>query len=168
MSNSHDEIDTAMAITRDEKSLVLEKQGHGAHIIIYGVLGLFFCVSALMFIAMLVWLVVMFLGGVYSTFSGATAPMSMDVFGALSLASIGVVAPLAIFITATVKFGRGTHHSLRGYAQVRRELANLREKRDAQGGDISLISEDVEGGELSMIAGEKGALSDAESDASGA
>jgi hypothetical protein len=32
---------------------------------------------------------------------------------------------------------------------------------EAQGGEVSLIAEDAEGGELSMLEGEKGALTEA-------
>ena len=167
MSNSHDEIDTAMVSAGDVKDLVLEKQNHGAHVVVYSGLSLFIAVPALVFIAMFMWIVAAVLSGVYGMLVGGT-PMKMSMGLVLFSTGVGVVIPMVIFIVAAVGFGRSARQSAREYSSARTMLATLREKREAQGGDISLISEDVEGGELSMIAGEKGALSDAESNAFGA
>ena len=167
MSNSHDEIDTAMVIAGDVKDLVLEKQNHGAHVVVYSGLSLFIAVPALVFITMFMWIVATVLSGVYGMLVGGT-PMDTSMGIVLFSTGVGVVIPMVIFIVAAVGFGRSASQSVRGYTSARRKLETLREKRDAQGGDISLTSEDVEGGELSMIAGEKGALSDAESNVSGA
>ena len=161
MGEPHEDTSTAMMAVGDMDSLALEKQRQVTHVVVYSGLSLLLVLPAFLFIVMFMVLIAMFLAGAYGYLVGGAMPMSVDLLWELAVALLGVLAPMVIFIVGTLKFGRSARRSALEYKETQRIIAKARHMLEAQGGEVSLIAEDVEGGELSMLEGEKGALTEA-------
>lgn len=149
-----------MLVGGDVNSLARAKRSHGVHAVVYGAVSALSLVPTVFAILFYLFLIAMVVMGVYGNFLGGPTLMPMSALWGIMLATIGALCPLGLTIAITVAFSKRTRASVLEYAETSRALVETRHMLEAQGGEVSLIAEDAEGGELSMLEGEKGALSE--------
>jgi membrane protein implicated in regulation of membrane protease activity len=82
---------------------------------------------------------------------------------------LGLVGLFEAFLLAILVHGvRKSRKHGKEYIEISETIRVLTEHREATAGEISLVAADASGGELSVIAGEEGALTEAKGDDFGA